>query len=181
MKSDFTEYLSKKPEVYVDFTADAIAEPSDPLRTVDMLKELPPAMAELYRDEKEVLKGGEVDPDVLSEVDRRYRRVVGHHREWRKYLHRPECEHLWSWLLEPQVRARCAVAAVKKKSGAQRKILAVVPKNTRWRKPDRTRDLGLFGGDTLTDVIAPEGLFVAQTDLENAFTYVEWPSWVWAY
>ena len=47
LKSDFTEYLSKKPEVYVDFMADAIAEPSEPPRTVDMLKELPPAMVEL--------------------------------------------------------------------------------------------------------------------------------------
>ena len=96
LKSDFTEYPRKKPEVYVDFKADAIAEPSDPLRTVDMLKELPCAMSELYRVEDEVLKGGVDDPDVLSDIDGRYRRVVGHHREWRKYLHRPECEHLWS-------------------------------------------------------------------------------------
>ena len=113
LKSDFTEYVGKKPEVYVDFEADAIAEPSDPLRTVDMLKELPVAMADLYRDEAKVLEGGVEDPDVLSDVDKRYRRVVGHHREWRKYLHRPECEFLWSWILEPEVRARCAVAAVK--------------------------------------------------------------------
>ena len=102
LKSDFTEYPSRKPAVYVDVVADAIAEPSDPLRTVDMMKELPCAMSELYRVEDEVLKGGVDDPDVLSDIDRRYRRMVGHHRVWRKYLHRPECGHLWSWLLLPR-------------------------------------------------------------------------------
>ena len=30
LKSDFTEYLSKKTEFHADFNADAIAEPSDP-------------------------------------------------------------------------------------------------------------------------------------------------------
>ncbi|MDA8582909.1 hypothetical protein N9L68_01725 [bacterium] len=57
LKSDFTDYSSKKPEVYVDFQADQIAEPSDPVRTVDMLKELPAAMSELYQNEEEVLRG----------------------------------------------------------------------------------------------------------------------------
>ncbi|MDA8582910.1 hypothetical protein N9L68_01730 [bacterium] len=107
--------------------------------------------------------------------------MVGHHREWVKYHHRGDCEHLWAWLLGSEVKALCAVAAVLNKSGAQRKILAVVPKNTRWRRPDRERDLGLYGGDALSDVVMPEGVFAATKDLENAFTYVQWPRWVWAY
>ena len=92
--------------------------------------------------------------------------------------------------LDPQppltwTRARqldhAAVAAVPKKDGRQRKILAVVPKNARWGPPRRSSSLGLGGGESLTRILAPFGLHSGSIDLENAFSYIVWMPWVWKF
>ena len=79
------------------------------------------------------------------------------------------------------MKSTCAIAAVRKKNCKHRKILAVCPKNSRWGRPLRSKQLGLGGGTTLGEIIAPVGFAAGSMDLENAFTYVEWPEWVWYY
>lgn len=178
---DYT--LGGRTSTYVPFLAPAIAEPSRPYQCVRVLTELPGRLAEFYSSEEKVLEGGCSDALVLADVDRRYRKVVGPRSEWIAYLHRPDTEPLWDWQRADTIKCRCAVAAVKKKNPKQlRKILAVVPKNTRWGPPLREKQLGLYGGGALTRVmVSGSCLSTGSLDLENAFTYCEWPPWVWSY
>ena len=78
-----------------------------------------------------MLRDGVTQPEVLADLDRRCCRVLGKHEQWRAYLARPDVQPMGEWLLGKDVKCQCAVTAVKK-NGAQRKILAVCPKNARW-------------------------------------------------
>ena len=150
-----------------------------PFEFVEALEWLPPELAEFYADESQELKGGEVDPTILADLDARYRRVVGPKAEWVRYLNLGDIQCMWVWLPPEEVLCYSAVAAVPKKNGRRLNILAVVPKNSGCGPPRRSQGLGLTGGDALGRVLAPFGVHAGCMDLENAFSYVSWMPWVW--
>ena len=92
----------------------------------------------------------------LSDIDHRYKRVVGDPAAWRADLLRDDVLPLFDWQLKDSIKSTCAVAAVPKTAKGQlRNIMAVVPKNTRCAPPPRERSLGLNGIGVLRRVVAP--------------------------
>ena len=46
-----------------------------------------------------------------------------------------------------------------------------------WGKPVRQTDLGRLGGDTLSSVVAPLGMFGTTKGLGNVFSDLKWQAW----
>ena len=105
LKGEFLGYSTRRSETYEEFVADDIAEPSLPQQVVAMDKHLPGYMVDHYQSEEKVLEGGVVDSAILEDLDKRYCRVMGNQREWKKYLHRPEMQYLWSFVERHEVRS----------------------------------------------------------------------------
>lgn len=119
LKRPINEYNIKS--TYVPIQADLVAEPSSP-HGVDMLSLLPPALADDYSREVNVLCQG-VDANRRAVLRRLGGNVGGPFSEYLRYLNRPDVHPFWGFLQPHEVKGMSAFKCVMKSDGIhQRKI-----------------------------------------------------------
>ena len=173
---------------YIPFEGARMAEPGDH-QPVDMLRWLPSNLAEIYGNEKKMMRPGACDDPVLQSLCRRYDSVLGPRSEWIAYLGRACVRPLWELAPAAAARATMSVAAVGKKDGHElRKILMSVPFNQMMFTPQELLgedlDYGLDGGAAVTQMelaSASVEMRSCALDLSNAYTFVQTPPHFWPY
>ena len=172
-------YLRLSNHKHVSIIASALAEPSDS-RVVRMLDAMSPEDAAFYGSEANVVLSSPSSV-IMRELEERYAFVGGSHAEYAAYFNRRDIPDMWVFRPVAEVRAYSGFSAVRKKQpGAQRKLLMAVAANYGWVDPRRRQSLGLFGGGVFGSLWVPDGSIDPSIfDLDNAFTRVETPPWVW--
>jgi hypothetical protein len=156
-----------KHDVYKPFASDDIKEFDPKLRhvpTVQLLPNLPACVAEVYAKKENVIRTlnqGE-EEEMFRDLQRRYNHVGGEHREFVKYLHRPDVDDFWHYgEIEDSIANMAILAVGRAKDALLRKICATCPGNYLRialnilfsQYPDLT-DLGLLGAGALCKVHA---------------------------
>ena len=187
MRTDLSDLYTKPTEkqTYIPFVAGYIIEPNFNAPTVNLLGALPADLACHYQDINKLLRPATVLAEVEREFAGRYCRVIGHPREWVRYLARPDVAPLWTFVPASEAKYFFSVAAVPKKDGRWlRKLVQCVPLNAAIMTPAEMLDqpevdYGLVGGVAISQVQGTDGHFAVHTlDESNAFSHVVIPeSW----
>jgi len=164
---------------HVPIDAAGLAEPADD-RFISMLDAMDPNDAAFYACEANVV-AKDATPAIMRELEQRYAFVGGTHAQYVAYFHRQDMPRMWIFRPVGEVRAYSGFSAVRKKTaGAQRKLLMAVAANFGWCDPRRRHALGLYGGGVFGATWVPsDHVDPSIFDLDNAFTRVATPSWVW--
>lgn len=89
-----------------------------------------------------------------------------------------DSQPLWPLGLEADVKAVAGVSVVRKKHGAQRKLLTAVPSNIMWIAVTGSSDMGMHAGASLATAAAQhDSWHIAALDASNAFAAVIVPEW----
>jgi len=139
-------YVNNVASQYVPIVADKLAEPSNPLLSVEMLTAMPKELSAFYSSEERVLEGGGVDASRRAELRALGRKIGGPREEYVKYLCREDVRPLWGYCSQKEAKALCSFKAVAKKGGiAQRKILPILEANYVFGPPQERDPWGCGG------------------------------------
>ena len=134
-------YAKELPDMspYLPFVATRVKELPANSPSVDLLERLPGPIAEAIKDPTRMIRPLSPAEKVEGRaLNRRYSHCGGAQAEFEAYLNSPAAGDLWTMEREEDIQASVAVLAVgRRKDDGLRKILAAVPKNWFWFRPEQ--------------------------------------------